>query len=149
VIRGAQWGDGTYRDGPLFAPDITTDGAANSTRPSPKIALLPCHLHAGITMITGMALSRNPPRWEREAPLTPEAAAKIYRTVQVVYGTGVAVFWAACAVAAVVEHRAAAVVTLVVLALLDAGAVWVAFRAARAGIRRNTVARPNGSDVGL
>jgi hypothetical protein len=100
-------------------------------------------------MIIGMALSRTPPRWEREAPLTPEAAAKIYRTVQVVYGTGVAVFWGACAAAAVIEHRPVAIATLAVLALLDAGAVWLAFRAAKAGIRRNTVARVEGPNVGL
>jgi hypothetical protein len=73
----------------------------------------------------------------------------MYRTVQVVYGTGVAVFWAACAVAAVVEHRPVTVAALAALALLDAGAVWLAFRAARAGIRRNTVARLDGPDVGL
>lgn len=73
----------------------------------------------------------------------------MYRTVQVVYGTGVAVFWGVCATVAIVEHRLVAIAALAVLALLDAGAVWLAFRAARDGIRRNTVARLDGPDVGL
>lgn len=73
----------------------------------------------------------------------------MYRTVQIVYGTGVAVFWAVCAAAAVAEHKPVTIAALAVLALLDAGAVWLAFRSARDGIRRNTVARLDGPDVGL
>jgi hypothetical protein len=42
-----------------------------------------------------------------------------------------------------------AVAVLAVVALLDTGAMWLAFRDARAGIRRNTVARLDAPDVRL
>jgi hypothetical protein len=61
----------------------------------------------------------------------------------------VAVFWAVCAAAAVTVHRPAVVAVLVVVAVLDASAMWLAFRDARAGIRRNTVASLDRPDVGL
>jgi hypothetical protein len=101
-------------------------------------------------MIIVMARIRTPPRWEREAPLTPEAAAKMYRTVRAYYVVGVAVFWAVCAATAVLGHRAVIVGVLALFAVLDAAAMWWAPRGARAGIRKNTVAQPlDAPDIGL
>jgi hypothetical protein len=73
----------------------------------------------------------------------------MYRTVRFFYGIGVAVFWAVCAAAAVAVHRPVVVAVLAVVAVLDAGAMWLAFRDARAGIRRNTVGGLDRPDVGL
>jgi len=73
----------------------------------------------------------------------------MYRTVRTVCAAGVAVSWAVCAAAAVVVHKLVVVAVVVAVALLDAGAMWLAFRDARAGIRRNTVAHVDKPGVGL
>jgi Flp pilus assembly protein TadB len=97
-----------------------------------------------------MTRTRNPPLWERKAPLTPEQAAKMHRSVRSTYVVAVAVFWAVCAGTAITLHTPVVVAAVAVFAVLDAGAMWWAFRDARAGIRRNTVPQPlNRPDVGL
>lgn len=89
-----------------------------------------------------MPRTPNKPRWEREAPLTPERAAKMYRTVRSYYVAGVAVFWAVCVAAAALAPSPVIVVFVAVVAVLDAAAMWWALRAARVGIRKNTAPQP-------
>ena len=93
---------------------------------------------------------RRPPLWEREAPLTPERAAEILKKVRVSYSIMVASFWVPCIALAFLLHSPVGVVAVIIVAVLNAGTMWWAFRDARAGIRRNTTMEtPDRLDVGL
>jgi hypothetical protein len=73
----------------------------------------------------------------------------MHRTVRSFYAVAVAVFWTLCIALGVAVHTPVAIGFVVLFAVLDAGAMWLAFREAKAGIQRNTGSRADGPDVGL
>jgi hypothetical protein len=89
-------------------------------------------------MFAVMPRTRTPPRWEQEAPLTPERADELRRRVRLVYGAGVAVFVGLCIALAVVVPAPIVVAGAALFAVADAGTIWLVYRDAAAGIRRNT-----------
>jgi len=100
-------------------------------------------------MINAMARQRQPPLWERDAPLTLERGAEIRRMARVVWFTGTAVFWACCVGAAIASHTVVVTVVVAVLAVLGGCQAWLGLRVVRNGIRANTPPQSNRPKIGL
>jgi hypothetical protein len=96
-----------------------------------------------------MARSRKPPIWEREAPLTPQRGAAIYRRARLVWCIGAGLVWIACASVALTSHRTLVDVAVGGMAVLTGVQAGIALWVVRNGIRANTPHRQDRPDIGL
>lgn len=96
-----------------------------------------------------MARARETPIWVREAPLTAERGAQIFRKTKLTWGAMTVFFWAACAGAAITSHQTLVTIAVAIIGVLLGIQAATVLLVVRRGIRENTPPNQERTDLRL